>query len=116
MLRIFRLVVPIAVASAFLIAGCAAAPPADTGPGPLRVQVRLAQPLADGPAIAAAAAAASGVPVRYLAAGGSDWHALALDCAGAADCQAALEQLRSASRRFSAVEIDTRKRIVAPHY
>lgn len=106
----------IGLSGALLIAGCAAAPPAESGPGPLRVQVRLAQPLADGPAIAAAAAAASGVPVRYLAAGGSDWHALALDCASSADCQAALDRLRSETRRFSAVELDTRKRIVAPHY
>lgn len=96
------------------LAACAAAP--EAGPGPLRVMVRLAQPQADAAGIAAAAASSAGRPVRYLSASGTDWHALAIDCADAADCQAAFERLRADTDRFSAAQLDARKRIVSPTY
>lgn len=97
-----------------VLAACAAAP--EAGPGPLRVLVRLAQPQADGAAIAAAATSSAGRPVRYLSASSTDWHALVIDCADAADCRTAFERLRADTNRFSAAQLDARKRIVSPSY
>lgn len=97
-----------------VLGACAAEPVAPAAP--LRVLVRLAQPQPDAAAIAAAAASSAGRPVRYLSASGADWHALAVDCTDAADCQAAFERLRADTTRFSAAQVDARKRIVAPHY
>ena len=86
------------------------------GAGPLRVLVRFAEPGAEPPAIVAAAESAAGKPVRYLAASGDSWHALSLDCSDAADCRDAFERLRADTRRFVSVQVDARKRVVAPHY
>lgn len=86
------------------------------GAGPLRVIVRSAQPATALPALTAAAEAATGKPVRYLAASGEDWHALSIVCGDAADCSAAFDRLRADKRHFSAVQVDARKRTVAPHY
>ncbi|MBX3604362.1 MAG: hypothetical protein KF788_03785 [Piscinibacter sp.] len=105
----------LAVLAALALGGCAAAEPV-IGPGPLRVLVRTAQPLAEPAAIAAAAQDAAGKPVRYVAASGDAWHALSIDCGDAADCSAAFERLRADRRRFSAAQVDARKRIVAPQY
>lgn len=101
--------------AALALCACAAPPPA-AGAGPVRVVVRLTQPIAEPAAIAAAAGESSGRPVRYLAATSELWHALSLDCDSADDCASAVERLRADTRRFAAVEIDGRKRIVTPQY
>lgn len=96
------------------LAACAAGP--EFGPGPLRVMVRLAQPLPDAAAVAQAAASSAGRPVRYLSASGADWHALSIACTDPADCRDAFERLRADTGRFGAAQIDARKRIVSPTY
>jgi hypothetical protein len=103
------------LALALLGLGACASEPV-IGAGPLRVIVRAAQPASALPALIAAAEAASGKPVRYLAASGADWHALSIDCSDAADCSAAFERLRADRRHFTSVQVDARKRTVAPHY
>ncbi|MCW5665429.1 MAG: hypothetical protein KIT35_16470 [Piscinibacter sp.] len=108
-----RVAIPALLAALALVA-CAAEPVA--GPGPLRVMVRLAQPLPDAPSIAQAATSSAGCPVRYLSASGTDWHALVIECPDAADGPAAFERLRADRSRFSAAQIDARKRIVSPTY
>lgn len=100
--------------AALALGACASEPV--IGPGPLRVLVRSALPASDLPAIVAAAEAASGKAVRHLTASGEQWHALSIDCSDAADCSAAFERLRADKRHFSAVQVDARKRIVAPQY
>lgn len=107
-----RLIAPLL--GALALAACAAEPV--DGPGPLRVLVRLAQPLPDAAAIAQAATSSAGCPVRYLSASGADWHALVIECADAADGQSAFERLRADRARFSAAQVDARKRIVSPTY
>jgi hypothetical protein len=93
------------------LAACAAAPAATAE---VRVLVQLAQPQAEPAGIADTAARSSGKAVRYLASSGSGWHALALSCGDADDCEAALQRLRSDRDRFLAVQRDERKRIVTP--
>ena len=97
------------------VAACAApaSGPADND-GEMRVLVKLLQPSDDAEAIARAASAASGVPVRYLTAGGPPWHALALRCGDASACSAALARLRADTRTYAAVQRDERRRIVSP--
>ncbi|MFZ2649562.1 MAG: hypothetical protein WA210_05595 [Burkholderiaceae bacterium] len=80
----------------------------------LRVLVKLAQPQADTSAIARLVSNRSGVTARYLAASSPTWHALALQCASASECEAALQRLRDARTAFDGVERDERKRIVTP--
>jgi hypothetical protein len=108
-------VASLALTLALLGLGACASEPV-IGAGPLRVVVRPAQPASALPEIVAAAEAASGKPVRYLAASGEGWHALSIDCGDPADCSAAFDRLRADRRHFSAVQVDARKRIVAPHY
>lgn len=93
-----------------MLAACAAEPPAT----PMRVLVKLAQPATDAEAIAALAARSAGVAARYIAASSAQWHSIALDCAGARECEAALARLRADRATFDAVERDERKRIVTP--
>lgn len=104
----------LALATLASLGACATEP--TVGAGPLRVLVRVAQPGLDAPAIAAAAESAAGKPVRYVAANSELWHALSIDCSDAADCRSAFERLQADTRRFTAVQVDARKRIVAPHY
>lgn len=93
------------------LCACTSAPAPATE---MRVLVRLAQPLADPARVADTAARSSGKPVRYLAASGGDWHALALSCGDADDCETALQRLRADRDRFLAAQRDERKRIVTP--
>ena len=99
------------LASLAAVAGCAA-PDATAADAPvaMRLLVKLAQPSTDAAAIAREAAAAAGVPVRYVAAAGAGWHALALQCASAPQCDGALQRLRSDTSMYVAVERDERKR------
>jgi hypothetical protein len=80
----------------------------------VRVLVQLAQPLDDAARIVDDAARSSGRSVRYVASSGSGWHALALGCAGADDCEAAVQRLRADRSHFLAVQRDERKRMVTP--
>jgi hypothetical protein len=47
--------------------------------------------------------------VRHLAAAGAGWHALALQCTSARQCDGALQRLRSDTQAYGAVELDERK-------
>jgi hypothetical protein len=96
-----------------ILALTACANPSEPAPE-MRVLVQLAQPLDDAARIADQAARSSGKPVRYLAASGGGWHALALGCAGTDDCEAALQRLRADRSSFLAAQRDERKRIVTP--
>lgn len=106
-----------AVASAAAACVVAAALAACTAPGataadasaPLRVMVKLVRGTEDANAIAAEASRVAGVPVSYAAATSPTWHSLALHCAGAARCDAAIARLRAAGAIYRAVEIDGRK-------
>ncbi len=90
--------------------GCAAPEASAAGAPPsLRVMVKLTRPSEDAKAIASEATRVAGVPVSYAAATSTSWHALALHCAGAAQCDAALARLRAAVGVYLAVEIDGRK-------
>ena len=82
--------------------------------GEVRVLVQVTQPLDDAARIVDDAARSSGKSVRYVASSGSGWHALSLGCAGADDCEAAVQRLRADRRHFIAVQRDERKRIVTP--
>ena len=55
------------------------------------------------------AGASAGVPVRYLAASGAQWHALLLLCVPA-DCDAALQRLTADRAGFLAVQRDELRR------
>jgi len=105
--------VPAAAACVFagVLAACAAPAPNDVAAqaAPLRIQVKLVRPSEDAAAIAAEAARVAGVPVTYAAATSTSWHALALRCASAAACDAALARLRAAGAIYQVVEIEGRK-------
>ncbi|MDQ6639712.1 MAG: hypothetical protein M3Z15_08610, partial [Pseudomonadota bacterium] len=73
------------------------------------VMVKLVHGSEDAQAIAAEATRVAGVPVSYAAATSPVWHALAVHCAGAAQCDAAISRLRAAAAIYLAVEIDGRK-------
>jgi hypothetical protein len=75
----------------------------------LRVVVKLVRSSGDAEAIAAEATRVAGVPVRHVAATSLAWHALGLECASVARCDAALARLRAADTIYQAVEIDGRK-------
>jgi hypothetical protein len=49
------------------------------------------------------------VRVSYAAATSAQWHALALHCASAAECDAAIARLRAANNIYQTVEIEGRK-------
>ena len=97
--------------AAALTTACSAAAPRDAGagPAPLRVMVKLVHGSEDALAIGAEATRVAGVPVSHAAATSAQWHALALHCAGAAECDAALARLRAAADVYQAVEIEGRK-------
>ena len=92
------------------LSACAA--PVDVSASPaasLRVMVQLVHASEDARAIAGQAEQVAGVPVSYAAATSPTWHALALHCADAAACDAALARLRAAHTTYQAVEVDGRK-------
>lgn len=95
-------------------ASMAAAPAAAAGPVELRVLVKLAQPSADATAIARETSTAAGVPARYLSGTSPQWHALALHCASAAECDAAMRRLRADAATFESIQLDERRRPAAP--
>ena len=101
----------VAAAMASIVVAACAAPAPDVEQ---RVLVKLAQPSADADAIARQAGQVSGVPVRYVAASSAQWHALALRCADAPACDAALRRLRADSRTYESVQLDERRRVVSP--
>ena len=78
-------------------------------PSALRVMVKLVHASVDAAAIAAEATRVAGVPVRHAAASSANWHALALQCASPAECDAALARLRAAGTIYQTVEIEGRK-------
>ena len=100
----------LAVALMAALGSCAATPdPASGAPVEARVLVKLVRPAEDAAAISSEATRHAGVPVTYMAATSPSWHALALHCASAPQCDAAIERLRAASAVYQAVEIDGRK-------
>ena len=97
----------LAVAAAALAGVVACAAPAESRS--MRILVTLVAPASDGAAIARDAAAAAGVPVRYLAAISATQHALSVDCVGPAGCELALARLRADSASFNEVQSDERR-------
>ena len=98
------------------LTACAETPVADA-PGAMpsmRVLVKLASPSTDRNAIAAEASRQAGVPVRYAAAVGPQWHALSLRCADSMACEAAFAGLQKADSPYLAVERDDRKSAAKP--
>jgi hypothetical protein len=96
--------------------GACAASSGSSGSAPavdVRVLVRLVEPSTDAAAISAAATRHARVPVTYAAATSPSWHALALHCESAAQCDAALVRLRAAASTYSAVEIEGRRQKAA---
>lgn len=103
-------------AGAALSAACSVpGPSADAGRiepmAGLRVLVRTSDAMPAAEAIARAASEAARVPVDYVAAAGSRWHALRLRCDSDAACERAFEQLvRSRPPPIEVVERDARRR------
>ena len=75
----------------------------------LRVMVKLARSSEDADAIAAEATRIAGIRVTYAAATSSAWHALAIHCAGAAQCDEAIARMRAAAAVYVVVESEGRK-------
>jgi hypothetical protein len=71
--------------------------------------VKLVHGSDDAAAIGAEATRIAGVTVRYAAATSPLWHALALHCASAVECDAAVARLRATTTVYQAVEIEGRK-------
>lgn len=106
------------VASAVCLVACAAEPPSPPADaiGGLRVLVQLAPDAATGSApderpaaVERRAGASAGVPVRYLAASGAQWHALLLLCSPT-ECDAALQRLAADRTGFLVVQRDELRR------
>jgi hypothetical protein len=76
---------------------------------PLRVMVKLVRSSEDAAAIGAEASRIAGVRVTYAASAGPQWHAIALHCASATECDAAVARLRDATTVYQTVEIEGRK-------
>lgn len=74
-------------------------------PDPASAAVDSANPVA----IERSVSASAGVPARYLAASGSQWHAVLLQCDPDA-CEAAMARLTADTTRFSAVQRDELRR------
>ena len=115
MVRIRTVWVALLATCAVGVGSCQSATPASAPVG-LRVLLRLATDPASGavvgsPAVAIerSVSASAGVPVRYLAASGSQWHAVLLQCEPDA-CEAALARLTADTTRFSAVQRDELRR------
>jgi hypothetical protein len=101
-------------ALAAALTACAAAPaPGVAGPvagaTSLRVMVKLVHGSGDAAAIGAEATRIAGVAASYAAATSTHWHALALHCASAAECDAAVARLRAATTVYQTVEVEGRK-------
>jgi len=79
-------------------------------PRGLQVLVKVTAPSDDGAQIAAEASRISGVTVRYVSATSPQWHALFIECATAAVCEAAVKRLSEARDVFIAVQRDERER------
>jgi hypothetical protein len=101
------LLVPLLVVQA--LGACARAPALEWP-----VQVKLVQPSTDGMRIARQASDVAEVPVRYVAATNEQWHALALQCDDAAQCERALARLRADTSTYAGVDVDTRRRVHSP--
>jgi hypothetical protein len=71
--------------------------------------VKLVHGSDDAAAIGAEATRIAGVTVSYAAAASPSWHALALHCMSAAECDAAIARLRAAATVYQTVEIEGRK-------
>ena len=113
MVRIRTVWVALLATCAFGVGSCQSASPAPAG---LRVLLRLTPdvmtPSAPGETAAAVeriVSASARVPVTYVAASGSQWHAVLLQCDPDA-CEAALARLSADSARFSAVQRDELRR------
>lgn len=113
MLRVRTVWVALLATCAFGVGSCQSAPPPPVG---LRVLLRLAPdvmtPSAPGDTAAAVERivnASARVPVTYVAASGSQWHAVLLQCDPDA-CEAALARLTADTTRFSAVQRDALRR------
>ncbi len=113
MLRVRTVWVALLATCAFGAGSCQSAPPAPVG---LRVLLRLTPdvmtPSAPGDTAAAVERivnASARVPVTYVAASGSQWHAVLLQCDPDA-CEAALARLTADTTRFSAVQRDALRR------
>jgi hypothetical protein len=93
-----------------VLASACSAPRDAAGEAPqLRVMVKLVRGSEDAVAIGAEASRIAGVRVSYAAATSAQWHALALHCASAAECDAAIARLRAANNVYQTVEIEGRK-------
>jgi hypothetical protein len=88
----------------------AATPQDPAGVVQMRVLVKLQDASSDPLVLARQASAIAGVPVRYVSAASPRWHALTLECASSAECDAALQRLRADDRAFAEVERDMPKR------
>jgi hypothetical protein len=113
MFRIRTAGVALLTTCALGVGSCQSASPTPVG---LRVLLRLAPDVASAAGVGAtavaierSASASAGVPVRYLAASGSQWHAVLLQCDPDA-CEAALARLSADTTRFSAVQRDELRR------
>ena len=113
MVRIRTVWVALLATCAVGVGSCQTATPASAG---LRVLLRLAPDPASGAvasanpvAIERSVSASARVPVTYLAASGSQWHAVLLQCDPDA-CEAALARLTADNTRFSAVQRDELRR------
>ncbi len=80
----------------------------------LAVMVKLVRPAADGTAVATQVSETTARPARYVSSSGGDWHLVEVACRNPADCDLALQRLRSDATHFAAVQRDERKRIVTP--
>jgi hypothetical protein len=102
------------LAAGLSLSACASAGTGGARPADVRVLVRLVQPSEDAAAISAAASRLAEVPVTYAAAASPAWHALALHCDSAAQCEAAIERLRRAGATYASVELEGRRRKAGP--
>jgi len=75
----------------------------------VRVMVKLAHGSEDADAIAAEATRIAGIRVTHAAATSSSWHALAVHCASAAQCDEAIARMRAAAAVYVVVESEGRK-------
>ena len=115
MVRIRTVWVALLATCALGVGSCQSATPAPAPVG-LRVLLRLTPdvmtPSAPGETAAAVeriVSASARVPVTYVAASGSQWHAVLLQCDPDA-CEAALARLTADTTRFSAVQRDELRR------
>ena len=115
MVRIRIVWVALLATCALGVGSCQSATPAPAPVG-LRVLLRLtpdamppAAPADTAAAVERIVSASARVPVTYVAASGSQWHAVLLQCDPDA-CEAALARLSADSARFSAVQRDALRR------